>query len=179
MSLLDSKHIVLVNDDDAVLGTLDKIEAHNACTPLHRGISVFLFNDENKVLLQRRALVKKTWPGFWSNSFCGHPQSDETYEQAVHRHAELELNAKLINVKYIFHYQYKAINHSVCENEICYVYTACLQNKITVNEQEIYEIRWMDFQEFVDFQQSNLDKVTPWCVTGTQGVLNSKASLIK
>ncbi|GAM25018.1 hypothetical protein SAMD00019534_081930 [Acytostelium subglobosum LB1] len=40
---------------------------------LHRAFSIFLFNTENKLLLQRRALEKITFPGYWTNTVCSHP----------------------------------------------------------------------------------------------------------
>lgn len=40
---------------------------------LHRAFSVFLFNDEGKLLLQQRADEKITFPGFFTNSCCSHP----------------------------------------------------------------------------------------------------------
>lgn len=40
---------------------------------LHRAFSVFLFNSENKLLLQQRSLEKITFPGTWTNTCCSHP----------------------------------------------------------------------------------------------------------
>ena len=37
-------HVVLVDEQDNVIGIKNKIEAHNENTSLHRGFSVFLFN---------------------------------------------------------------------------------------------------------------------------------------
>lgn len=40
---------------------------------LHRAFSVFLFNSENKLLIQQRANEKITFPGLWTNTCCSHP----------------------------------------------------------------------------------------------------------
>jgi isopentenyl-diphosphate delta-isomerase len=40
---------------------------------LHRAFSVFLFNSENKLLLQQRAASKITFPKVWTNTCCSHP----------------------------------------------------------------------------------------------------------
>ena len=47
---MDSK-IVLVDDGNRVLGEADKLASHHASTPLHRGFSVYVFNDNNEVLV--------------------------------------------------------------------------------------------------------------------------------
>lgn len=40
---------------------------------LHRAFSVFLFNEEGKLLLQQRADEKITFPDMWTNTCCSHP----------------------------------------------------------------------------------------------------------
>ncbi len=40
---------------------------------LHRAFSVFLFNDQNELLLQQRAAEKITFPDMWTNTCCSHP----------------------------------------------------------------------------------------------------------
>jgi isopentenyl-diphosphate delta-isomerase len=50
---------------------------------LHRAFSVFLFNDEGKLLLQQRADEKITFPGYLTNTCCSHPLAvpDELEEE--------------------------------------------------------------------------------------------------
>jgi isopentenyl-diphosphate delta-isomerase len=40
---------------------------------LHRAFSVFLFDSENRLLLQQRATEKITFPDMWTNTCCSHP----------------------------------------------------------------------------------------------------------
>jgi isopentenyl-diphosphate delta-isomerase len=83
--------VVLVDDANTVLGTAPKATIHTDNTPLHRAFSCFCFRRDGKLLTQRRALHKVTWPGIWANSVCGHPGLNESNECAVYRRMRHEL----------------------------------------------------------------------------------------
>jgi len=161
--MVNSQHVVLVDEQNNVIGTDEKIHAHNSSTLLHRGVSAFLFNRQKELLVQKRATLKKTWGGYWSNSFCGHPQIHETSEQAVHRHAKFELGINLQEVYFIADYRYKFANNGVVENEICPIYLVISDDIIKINDQEVEEVRFFLWQEFTRHIQQELDDFTPWC----------------
>ncbi|WPY00845.1 Isopentenyl-diphosphate Delta-isomerase [Candidatus Trichorickettsia mobilis] len=162
--MLNSKHVVLVNDQDEVLGTVDKLAVHDLNTPLHRGVSVFIFNSKRQLLLQRRHPSKKTWPNFWSNSFCGHPQLDETYEQAAFRHAQFELGLKLDELSLISDYRYKFMHNNIVENEICPIYFTISDQLMLPNFKEISETKWIKWTEFLHSTTTTPEIFTPWCI---------------
>src|SRR3954447_19898602 len=83
--------VVLLDDDGRPSGSAPKSEVHTAHTPLHLAFSCWVLDDAGRTLLTRRAPVKRTWPGAWTNSFCGHPAPGETVEDTVHRRAQDEL----------------------------------------------------------------------------------------
>ena len=69
--------VILVDEQDRTTGSDSKYKAHtfNSKQPrglLHRAFSVFLFDDDNQLLLQRRANSKITFPGVWTNTCCSH-----------------------------------------------------------------------------------------------------------
>lgn len=69
---------ILVDENDAVIGHASKGDSHRFTAPhpsglLHRAFSVFLFDGQDRLLLQRRALEKITFPGVWTNTCCSHP----------------------------------------------------------------------------------------------------------
>ncbi len=41
----------------------------------HRAFSVFLFNQNNELLLHKRSSIKITFKNYWTNSCCSHPLS--------------------------------------------------------------------------------------------------------
>lgn len=159
-----SVHIVLVDEEDKVQGIADKLSSHHSDTPLHRGFSVFLFNSKKELLIQQRSVDKKTWPSFWSNSFCGHPQITETYEEAVYRHGSFELGVNLQKIYFIASYRYKFSINNIVENEICPIYFAILDEEIKINNDEIDNIQLLSWSSFRKFLSDNSKIITPWCL---------------
>jgi isopentenyl-diphosphate delta-isomerase len=70
---------ILINDQDEVIGEATKKECHLNSNiekgMLHRAFSVFLFNNNNELLLQQRSDAKITFPGRFTNTCCSHPLS--------------------------------------------------------------------------------------------------------
>lgn len=78
--LMAKDECLLVDEDDQIIGSASKFDAHRF-TPsqpsglLHRAFSVFLFNEKDELLLQQRASHKITFPDVWTNTCCSHPLS--------------------------------------------------------------------------------------------------------
>jgi len=166
---ISSKYVVLVDEQDNYLGLEDKHRAHNAETKLHRGFSAFLFNKDGKLLLQKRDSSKKTWPNFWSNSVCGHPQYMESYESAVQRCAKFELGIEgIANILKVSDYRYRFELNGIVENEICPIYIAKFDCELNINSSEIQSVKFLNWDEFVLESQNNLNEFTPWCIDETK-----------
>ena len=76
--------VILVDKNDNQVGLMPKLEAHEKGV-LHRAFSVFLINDSNQLLIQRRALNKYHSPGLWTNTCCSHPRDRESIMEAANR----------------------------------------------------------------------------------------------
>jgi isopentenyl-diphosphate Delta-isomerase len=84
------EQVVLVDERDRELGALDKARAH-AEGRLHRALSVFVFDSEGALLLQRRARGKYHSGGLWTNTCCGHPRPGEATSDAARRRLREEM----------------------------------------------------------------------------------------
>src|SRR5690606_1304990 len=84
------EHVVLVSEQDEVLGVMEKMQAHQEGI-LHRAFSVFLFNEAGEMLLQKRAAGKYHSPNQWTNAVCSHPRIDESYLEGANRRMSEEL----------------------------------------------------------------------------------------
>ena len=78
------EEVVLVDVNDNVIGYMEKMEAHEKGL-LHRAFSVFIFNSNNQLLLQQRAISKYHSGGLWTNTCCSHPRKNETFHNAANR----------------------------------------------------------------------------------------------
>lgn len=138
--------VVLAAEDGTPVGTEDKATVHSTSTPLHLAFSAHIYDDDGRILITRRALSKRTWPGVWTNSFCGHPGPGEETEDAVRRRAERELGLRLDRLELrLPDFRYRAVDASgVVENEICPVYTAHAASPLHPREDEVMEVQWAD-----------------------------------
>jgi isopentenyl-diphosphate Delta-isomerase len=158
------EHVVLVDDDDQVLGTAPKATVHQAITPLHRAFSAFLFNANNELLLQQRSSAKKTWPLMWSNSVCGHPSLGEETLDAVARRMQDELGLVPMSLWFASPYRYCFSKDGVMENEICPIFVGTVDTEPIPNPQEVEAVRWVGWQDFLAEIRKNPEGYSPWCV---------------
>ena len=121
---------MLVDEDGRAIGTLPKPEVHHGETPLHRAFSAYLFDDDGRLLVTRRAEDKATFPGMWTNTVCGHPGPDEDDAAAIARRADFELGLTVADLRPALpDYRYRAEFRGVVENEICPVYVGPLHRR--------------------------------------------------
>ena len=159
------EHVVLVDDYNKVLGTAPKDTVHTTDTPLHRGFSLFVFNRDKELLVTRRAYTKKTFPGKWTNTVCGHPQLNETPEAAALRRLKDELGMTAGNIRVVAPYRYKVADiHGILENEICPILVGYANEDPRADTAEVGEWKWMPWREFLTETANLPDEYSPWCI---------------
>ncbi len=167
------EHVILVDERNSPIGTCAKHLVHQEQTPLHRGFSCFLFDDRGRLLLQQRSSEKKTWPLVWSNSCCGHPQSDEALSAAIRRRLRHELRIEdCVLYEVLPDYRYLASYNGTMENEFCPVWIGWTTSKPVINKLEVESTRWIDWHGFVravvDADDHKYDHLSCWCREETQ-----------
>jgi isopentenyl-diphosphate delta-isomerase len=158
----DDEKLIVVDENDKVLGFKTKTECHAGKGILHRAFSIFIFNDENQLLIQKRSDSKQLWPLYWSNSCCSHPRKGETVEEASHRRLKEELGIET-QLKFLFKFQYAAPFGDIgSEKEMCSVLVGRSNNSIAPNRNEIAEWKYMGWEELDNDIGENPADYTPW-----------------
>lgn len=156
--------VVLVDDEGQPIGAADKVAVHGADTPRHLAFSCYVFDRDGSFLVTQRALTKRVWPGVWSNSVCGHPAPDESFEAAIRRRLDDELGMTAGDFEVALpDYQYRSPPFDgIVENELCPVYVARGESEPRPNPSEVEAYRWMSWADFVRAVEADTADTYSW-----------------
>ncbi|CAM0136640.1 isopentenyl-diphosphate delta-isomerase idi1 [Umbelopsis sp. WA50703] len=144
---------------------------------LHRAFSVFLFDSQNRLLLQQRATEKITFPDMWTNTCCSHPlnTASELVEEeqlgartAAQRKLDHELGIKaeqvpLDNFNFLTRIHYLAPSDGMWgEHEIDYIFIIKADVDMDVNPNEVRDSRYVTADELRAMFEDPTVKMTPW-----------------
>lgn len=164
----DLDQVVLVDAAGHPSGRMDRMEVHGPETPRHLAFSLYIFNDAHKLLLTRRALNKRTWPGVWTNSCCGHPRPGEQIHDAVRRRALEELGLTIPTPSLVLpSFSYRATDASgTVENELCPVFAATLRptKRPLPNKDEVMDWVWVQPSAVATAMSAAPFAFSPWSV---------------
>jgi isopentenyl-diphosphate Delta-isomerase len=135
--------IALVNDVDELIGFGEKLGVHKSGI-LHRAFSIVVFNSNNEILIQRRALEKYHSPGLWTNTCCSHLAEGEIWPDVLHQRLLFEMGFDC-KLEFADKFQYRAeFTNGLIENEIDHVYTGVWSGNPKPNPYEVCDYKWID-----------------------------------
>jgi len=137
--------IEIVDNNGNVIGTAARDVVHGNNSLLHRVVHALIFDDTNKLLLQKRSSNKDVAPGLWDTSVGGHVDLGETITQALEREIKEELGITMINPKFLYSY----IHSNHYESELVYSYKCIYKGKITFNRDEIDDVCYWNINDLL------------------------------
>lgn len=153
--------VVLVNDMDQQVGTMEKMEAHRKGL-LHRAFSVFIVNESGDMLLQQRSEEKYHSGGLWTNACCSHPFPGEDVASAASRrlHEEMGFDTRL---EKIFTFKYRSdFDNGLTEFEYDHVFVGLYDGEIRPDPLEVQSTSFLSFDEIDVRLKENPDEFTTW-----------------
>jgi isopentenyl-diphosphate delta-isomerase type 1 len=162
-------HVILLSDSHEVIGEAPRASVHTEDTPLHLAFSCYVFNEAGEVLLTRRALTKRTWPGVWTNTCCGHPRPGEDMVEAIRRRLTDELGLAVDELVCVLpDFAYTATDASgIVENEVCPVFSTVLAHPIPAlspNPAEVVDWEWVTWESLAESARLTPFIFSPWAV---------------
>jgi isopentenyl-diphosphate delta-isomerase len=153
--------VILVDEQDKVIGTAEKMEAHRQGL-LHRAFSVLLFNQNNEILLQRRAWDKYHSPGLWTNTCCSHPYPDEPTIVAARRRLNEEMHIDC-SIREWFSFVYKEhLPNGLTEHEFDHVFIGNYAANPEIDLTEVAEFKWMEWKKLLADMKTHQENYTVW-----------------
>ncbi|MDL4774830.1 MULTISPECIES: isopentenyl-diphosphate Delta-isomerase [Thermomonosporaceae] len=160
------EEIVLLNAADEAIGTAPKSASHHRDTPYHLAFSCYVVDTQGRVLITQRALGKRTFPGVWTGSCCGHPGPGEGLRGAVLRRLRDELGvtgATLTPVLPRFRYRAVAGDGTV-EYERCPVVRGVVPEdaagSVRPNPDEVERAEWWSWDRCLEL--TGKPESSPW-----------------
>lgn len=172
--------LILVNENDEVVGFEEKVKCHLNKGMLHRAFTVFLLNDKGQILIQKRTASKMLWPLYWETTCSSHPRENESYEDSGTRRLkeELGINAPLKVVdKFTYHSFYKDVG---AEHEVCAVLAGQYNEKeISFNDNEVADLKWISIDDLKKELSKNPQDYAPWLEIAFKRLLNQHGNKLE
>jgi isopentenyl-diphosphate delta-isomerase len=155
--------VILVDTSDQVLGTADKLLVHTGSGQLHRAFSVFVFNAQGEMLIQRRASEKYHFGGLWSNTVCSHPAPGEDLCAAAQGRLAYEMGLTLpLRQEFSFQYRAEDSKTNLVEHEIDHVFIGTTDATPKPNVKEVDAWGWIGSKDLARQLEHAPEAFTPW-----------------
>jgi len=167
------EEVILVDSDDRELGTTEKLRAHEEGL-LHRAFSVFIFNSDGRMLIQRRALSKYHSGGLHTNACCSHPRPGELTVDAAHRRLREEMGFDC-DLDWSFSFLYEAkFENGLVESEYDHVFLGEYPGEVFPDKNEVADWRWIEPKELLRWLDEKPIEFTPWFKLSLERVLRER-----
>lgn len=163
MTSQDQILVEVVDERGRVLGTAEKLSVHRVPGTLHRAFSLFGFDADGRLLLQRRASSKYHSPLLLTNTACGHPLPGEDPADAVRRRVADELGAEVTDLASAGTVQYHVHDEAsgLDEHEYNHVFVGRIDaGALRPNPEEVAEVVSVAPQELAELRRR--ETFTAW-----------------
>ena len=155
------EELILVDEYDNAIGTMEKMEAHQKGL-LHRAFSVVLFNSSGELLLQKRSKRKYHSGGLWTNTCCSHPLPEESIDDAARKRLMHEMGINL-QPEFAFKFIYKTpLDKNLTEYEFDHVFIGTFDGTPVINKEEVEEWKFMNINSLRADMRKHPEAYTVW-----------------
>lgn len=140
------EYFPILDENGAIIGKATREHCHGGSFALHPVVHLHLFDNDGRLLLQKRSMSKNIQPGKWDTSVGGHISFGETVDQALVRECKEEIGFMPKNARLVYKYRMK----SSVEEEMVFTFSAVYENEtVKVQKTEIDEARFYTAKEIL------------------------------
>ncbi len=143
------EYIDIFDENNNPIGEIkEKTKAHEDGN-FHRTAHVWIINDNNELLLQKRSATKKTHPNCWDISGAGHIRAGESVTEGAIRELKEELGVEATEKDLDYIATIKSTKNSK-NMEFGYVYLLRCNKKIAdyiFEDEEVSEVKYVYYED--------------------------------
>ncbi len=175
--------LILVDNNDNILGYAPRSVCHTGKGKRHRAFVIALYNSKGEILLQRRKHA--LFSNMWDLTGASHPLRlhgrNESYAEAAARCVRDEFGLNGISLRKIGAFNYFAPQGKKCENEHCAVIVGKYDGKVKANPKAAYGYRWASLESTLAEIRRKPESFVMWARLGAKVLRNNSLgkSLLK
>ena len=133
---------IVVDENDNVVDYRTRGECHSDKSLIHRSVQIVLFDNEGKVLMQKRSMTKDLYPGYFTVSASRHVDKGESYESTAKRELfeEIGLDVPL-------EFKTKFLLKNTLESEYVALFTGKFEGELKLNASEVETVEYVAPQD--------------------------------
>jgi isopentenyl-diphosphate delta-isomerase type 1 len=161
----------VVDEKDEVIATASRKECHEQKLR-HRGVQVFIINEEGDFFIQKRSDKKDIFPGLYEGGITGHVMSGETYPQAAVRELkeELGVDVKESDLREVFKFKMLFEN----EHELVTAYVLDYDSTIKIDQNEVVSGEFLPIDDVKQRIKDDEKEFTPAFLIGFDKYMESE-----
>ena len=135
--------------DGKYLGVRTRAECHTENPGFyHKPAWTWVYNSKNEILVQKRAMCKKRYAGYWDMACAGHVDAGETPKQGAIREAREEIGLEVSeeDVKLMFEHIEDEDYWEI--GQVFFIKADKNEEDFILQKEEVEEVKWLSFKEF-------------------------------
>ncbi|MBW3014696.1 NUDIX domain-containing protein [Candidatus Woesearchaeota archaeon] len=153
----------VVDEKDEVIATASREECHEQKLR-HRGVQVFILNEEGDFFIQKRSEKKDVFPGLYEGGITGHVLAGETYKEAAVRELKEELGIDVHDNDLREMFKFKMLFEN--EHELITAYILDYDDTINLDQKEVSSGEFLSLDEVRQKIKDDEKEFTPAFLIG-------------
>lgn len=156
---MSDERLDIVNEHNELIGQALRSTVHQTGA-LHRGVHIFLFTTEGRLLVQQRSRAQDTFPGALDCSVSEHLRVAESYLDAALRGLKEELGIDPLHLTRLVYFR---MDYGPGDKMINELYQGIIRPQtVTINHDEIEHIRYYTLSDMIKLLEFGEVEFSPW-----------------
>ncbi len=141
--------------DGKYLGIKTRKECHQPNPGFyHKPAWTWIYNEKNEILVQKRAMCKKNYPGYWDMPCAGHIEAGESIVNGVIREAKEEIGVDISEKDCKLEFEFIE-DHAWEIGQVFFIKINKKIDEFVLQKEEVEMVKWLNLNDFKELLYSD------------------------